>query len=208
EMPIELQVKLLRVLETGSVTHVGATTPTPVDVRVLAASNRDPSEAVEDGHLREDLFYRLSVFPIHLPPLRDREGDIEALALFFLDGVNERDGTGIRFGDDALKRLGQLGWPGNIRQLRNVVERASILADDVIGADLLPEPDGPLRDDAKTSLLQVAIGSSIESVERRLILATLDQLGGDKKRAAEVLGISLKTIYNRLNVYEARGDRS
>jgi len=206
EMPIELQVKLLRVLESGVVTHVGATDPLRVDVRVLAASNRDPKEAVEDGHLREDLFYRLSVFPIRLPPLRERVGDIEELALFFLADINERNGRPIRFDEAALQRLARLPWPGNVRQLRNVVERASILADDSIGADLLPEPEGFTPDDGGGSLLQVAVGSSIESVERRLILATLEEVQGDKKRAAEILGVSLKTIYNRLNVYEAMGE--
>jgi len=207
EMPIELQVKLLRVLESGVLTHVGATDPLRVDVRVLAASNRDPEQAVEQGQLREDLFYRLSVFPIGLPPLRERAGDVEELALFFLADMNERNGRTIRFDENALKRLAQLPWPGNVRQLRNVVERASILADDVIGPELLPEPETLAPDGGNGALLQVAIGSSIESVERRLILATLEEVRGDKKRAAEILGVSLKTIYNRLNVYEAMGER-
>ncbi len=206
EMPIELQVKLLRVLESGVLTHVGATDPLQVDVRVLAASNRDPKEAVEEGRLREDLYYRLSVFPIGLPPLCERTGDIQELALFFLAEMNERNGRPIRFEEAALERLAQLRWPGNVRQLRNVVERASILADDVIGPDLLPEPEGITREQGHESLLQVAVGSSIEDVERRLILATLEEVQGDKKRAAEILGVSLKTIYNRLNVYDAMGE--
>ena len=204
EMPIELQVKLLRVLETGAITRVGATAATPVDVRVVTASNQDPLKAVDAGNLREDLLYRLNVFPIHLPPLRERDRDIEVLAEHFLEAVNRRDASEIRFSDEALKRLRHLPWPGNVRQLRNIVERASILADDLIGVDLLPESDQPIPDDSKSAQIQISVGSSIESVERRLILATLDRLQGDKKRAAEILGISLKTLYNRLNVYQAQ----
>jgi DNA-binding NtrC family response regulator len=207
EMPIELQVKLLRVLETQMITRVGATSPMPVDVRVVTASNRDPREAVEEGRLREDLLYRLNVFPIELPPLRARDGDIEVLASYFLDEVNEREKTQKRFDEAALSRLRALDWPGNVRQLKNVVERAWILADDVIGAESLPLPEGAVANDESASVLQVSVGSSIESVEQRLILATLDQLEGDKKRAAETLGISLKTLYNRLNVYEAQSER-
>jgi DNA-binding NtrC family response regulator len=206
EMPIELQVKLLRVLETGAITRVGATSPTPVDVRIVTASNRDPEEAVGEGILREDLLYRLNVFPVHLPPLRERGDDVELLARYFLDGINEREGTSKRLSDDALRRLQDLEWPGNVRELKNVVERAAILADHVIGPDLLPEPDPARRPASSAAMLEVRVGSSIADAERRLILATLEQLDGDKKRAAELLGISLKTLYNRLNVYEARAE--
>jgi two-component system response regulator AtoC len=204
EMPIELQVKLLRVLETGAITRVGATSPTSVDVRVVTASNRDPREAVEEGTLREDLLYRLNVFPIRLPRLRERGQDLELLSQFFLDAVNEREGSSKRLSDAALRRLHQLDWPGNVRELRNVVERAAILADSVIEAELLPEPDPRRAAERVGSTLQVRVGSSIADAERRLILATLEEFEGDKKRASEVLGISLKTLYNRLNVYEAR----
>jgi len=203
EMPIELQVKLLRVLETGVITRVGATAPTTVDVRVVAASNRDPNQAVGEGALRADLLYRLNVFPIHLPPLRERGEDVELLAGFFLDGVNAREGTSKRLSDLALRRLHELRWPGNVRELKNVIERAAILADSTIGPEMLPEPDPNRVVTAPDSTLQVRVGSAIADVERRLILATLHELEGDKKRAAQVLGISLKTLYNRLNVYEA-----
>lgn len=172
-------------------------------MRVVAASNRDPAEAVAEGALREDLLYRLNVFPIALPPLRDRADDVQLLAETFLEAVNRRDDTSKRFSDAAIERLGALPWPGNVRQLKNVVERAAILADGVIGPDVLPEPDRESPAPSEDSTLQVKVGSSIADVERRLILATLDQLEGDKKRAAEILGISLKTLYNRLNVYEA-----
>ncbi|MGH0030281.1 MAG: sigma-54-dependent transcriptional regulator [Myxococcota bacterium] len=203
EMPVELQVKLLRVLETGAITRVGATSPTEVDVRVVTASNRDPQQAVEEGLLREDLLYRLNVFPIHMPPLREREEDVELLALHFLDQVNAREDTRKRIGGAALARLRDLTWPGNVRELKNTIERAAILADAEIGPEMLPEPDPERAARSGGASLEVAVGSSIADAERRLILATLEQFEGDKKRAAGVLGISLKTLYNRLNVYEA-----
>jgi len=203
EMPVELQVKLLRVLETGSITRVGATSPTDVDVRVVTASNRDPKQEVAAGALREDLLYRLNVFPIHLPPLRERDQDVELLTHFFLDRVNERDGTAKRLSDVALRRLHELAWPGNVRELKNVIERAAILADSVIAPEMLPEPDPSRVVETAESTLQIRVGSPIEDVERRLILATLEEFGEDKKRTAKALGISLKTLYNRLNVYEA-----
>jgi DNA-binding NtrC family response regulator len=204
EMPIELQVKLLRVLETDTVTRVGASEPIHVDVRVIAASNRDPKKAVEEGTLRGDLLYRLNVFPIHLPPLRERVGDAELLADHFLAELNEREKTSKRFSAAAIEHLCRLPWLGNVRELKNVVERAAILADATIEPIALPEAphDGRVAV-AADATLQIRVGSSISDVERRLILATLDQLEGDKKRAAEVLGISLKTLYNRLNVYAA-----
>ena len=207
EMPIELQVKLLRVLETETVMRVGASEALRVDVRVIAASNRDPRKAVEEGTLREDLLYRLNVFPIQLPALRERAGDVELLAEHFLAELNAREGTAKRFSTAAVDRLCSLPWPGNVRELKNVVERAAILADGTIEPSALPEPAArPLAHGSEPSL-QVRVGSSIAEVERRLILATLDQLSGDKKRAAELLGISLKTLYNRLNVYAAADSR-
>jgi len=205
-MPLELQVKLLRVLETGAVTRVGATEATNVDVRILAASNRNPLEAVANGSLREDLFYRLNVFPIELPPLRERGTDIGLLAQHFLDQVNSREGSAKRFDASALTRLQGCAWPGNVRELRNVVERAAILADDVIDSRDLPtlEPaDAILERDE--NVVRVKIGTRLADVERRLILATLDALGGNKAKTAERLGISLKTLYNRLNMYQGHG---
>jgi DNA-binding NtrC family response regulator len=204
EMPQELQVKLLRVLEVGAVTRVGATDPTAVNVRVVAASNRDPAAAVAKGQLREDLLYRLNVFPIELPPLRARGEDVGLLAEFFLEQVNEREGTRKRLSPRALARLQALSWPGNVRELKNVVERAAILADVTIDAETLPVPpaDTPLSDD---TTFEVRVGTPLAEIERRMILATLESLDGNKRRTAEVLGISLKTLYNRLNVYEAQG---
>ncbi|HVP30013.1 MAG TPA: sigma-54 dependent transcriptional regulator [Myxococcota bacterium] len=209
EMPVELQVKLLRVLETGVVTRVGGTAPLPVDVRVVAATNRDPRAALEEGKLREDLFYRLNVFPIALPPLREREGDIELLAQHFLTELNRAEGTAKSWSRGALAKLRAHPWKGNVRELKNVVQRAFILADTEIQPEALPSTEGtPPPDEAAAadvSTLEVRVGSSIADVERRLILATLDVVAGDKRRASEILGISLKTLYNRLNVYEAGG---
>ncbi|HET9887975.1 MAG TPA: sigma-54 dependent transcriptional regulator, partial [bacterium] len=205
EMPIELQVKLLRVLETMMIVRVGSSTPIPVDVRIIASTNRDPLKAVQDGVLREDLYYRLNVFPIVLPPLRDRGDDIELLAEYFLSEVNAREKTEKYWLADGLGKLRSYPWPGNVRELRNTVERAAILADDGIGADLLPGAsiiEGPAPA-SNGPMLRISVGSSLEEVERRLILATLNELKGDKKQTAETLGISLKTLYNRLNIYEA-----
>jgi len=202
EMPQELQVKLLRVLETGAVTRVGASEVTPVNVRTIAASNRDPSAAVAKGQLREDLLYRLNVFPIELPPLRARGEDLALLAEHFLEQVNSRESTRKRFTPRALARLHALAWPGNVRELKNAVERAAILADDAIDAEALPGP--PLEVPASDDTLQVRVGTRLDDVERRVILATLESLGGNKRKSAEALGISLKTLYSRLGIYQAQ----
>jgi DNA-binding NtrC family response regulator len=200
EMPIELQVKLLRVLETGRIMRVGGDREVEVNVRVIAATNRSPDDAVKDGKLREDLFYRLKVFPIPLPPLREREGDIDTLAQFFLHNLNKREGTQKRLTGESLERLRVHPWPGNVRELQNVVQRAFILADQEITPDCLPTEMGGETPLAGPNL-HLKVGTSLEDAERRLILATLDQYEGDKKTTAEVLGISLKTLYNRLNQY-------
>jgi two-component system response regulator AtoC len=200
EMPIELQVKLLRVLETGQILRIGGDEPTDVDVRVIAATNRDPNRAVADGKLREDLLYRLSVFPIQMPPLRDRAGDTSILATAFLDALNQRQGTGKQFTSDAMDRIAQHTWPGNVRELKNVVHRAYIMADqDILPRCLPPEVGG---DSLSSRNLHFQVGSSISDVEQRLIMATLDAYGGNKRKTADVLGVSLKTLYNRLNLYK------
>jgi DNA-binding NtrC family response regulator len=201
EMPVDLQVKLLRVLETGTVQRVGGGEPVQVEVRVVAACNRRPEQAVADGKLREDLLYRLNVFPIALPPLRDRGDDVILLAEDFLEALNrESDGAPKAFTRAALDRLKAHSWPGNVRELRNVVQRAFILAPNDIGIDALPL--GVVEEKLGTNLA-VRVGTPIEEAERRLILATLEHCAGDKKKAAELLKISLKTLYNRLSVYRA-----
>jgi len=199
EMPIELQVKLLRVLETGTVARIGGDQQVEVDVRVIAATNRDPLKAVNDGKLREDLLYRLQVFPVQMPPLRDRDGDVELLASYFLNQLNERQGTAKRFSGDAMERLRNHSWPGNVRELKNVVHRAFIMADEEISPRCLPREVG--GEPGAVRSLHFHVGASISDVEHRLIMATLDAYAGNKRKTAEVLGVSLKTLYNRLNTY-------
>jgi two-component system response regulator AtoC len=209
EMPIELQSKLLRVLESGEYLPVGSESPQSSNARVLAASNRDPSRAVADGYLREDLLYRLNVFPIELPPLRKRTGDIELLAGHTLQRLNKEQGTRKRLSSRALEQLERHDWPGNVRELINVVRRSYILAGPRIeriaalddhGGDAKPAASAPAPD------ARGFVGRSIADVERELILATLEHYGGNKKRTAEALGISLKTLYNRLNRYGDAAD--
>lgn len=207
EMPMELQVKLLRVLETGAVNRVGGTQPISSDVRVICATNREPERAVSDGKLREDLYHRLNVFPIRLPPLRDRETDIEQLAQYFLDDLNRAEGMHKTFSRDALVRLYQYGWPGNVRELRNYVQRAFIMADDVIECDItLTDAAPPKPDDGTT--ITIRVGTPLEEVERRVTMATLAYCGQVKRKAAEILGVSLKTLYNRLETYNGRDANS
>jgi two-component system response regulator AtoC len=202
EMPQPLQVKLLRALEARAVTRVGGTELTAVDVRIVAASNRRPADAVARGQLREDLLYRLNVFPIELPPLRMREDDAVLLAEHFLERVNSREGSRKRFTARALAHVKMLSWPGNVRELENAVERAAILADEIIDAETLPRL-GSRELIARDAVLQVPVGTSLDAIERSVILATFESLGRDKRRTAAVLGISLKTLYSRLNVYRA-----
>ena len=195
EMPVELQAKLLRVLESGTLTRVGGETRIPVTVRLIAASNRPPKEAIQAKKLREDLFYRLNVFPIVLPPLRDREDDALMLAEQFLNGMNKSEETAKHLSAKAREQIQRYSWPGNVRELKNELKRAFIMSDgeiDLNGLTSAPTSAGQG---------QVEVGGSLNDAERQLILATLERCGGDKKKAAEILGISLKTLYNRLNLY-------
>jgi two-component system response regulator AtoC len=200
EMPIELQVKLLRVLETSKVTRIGGSGSMDVNVRVVAATNVRPEEAVTKGKLREDLLYRLNVFPIQLPHLRDRKEDVELLAQHFLAQLNKEHGAHKQFTRTAIQRLRAHAWPGSVRELKNVVHRAFIMAsEDDVTLDSLPLG----TEETSGSTLQVKVGTSIGEVERRLIMATLEQCDGDKKEAAKILGVSVKTLYNRLNEFKA-----
>lgn len=201
EMPIELQVKLLRVLETGRFMRVGSDREMETDVRVIAATNRVPEEAVAAGKLREDLLYRLQVFPLQLPPLRNRSGDVEQLAQQFLNELNAKESVQKTFSTGLLEKLKLYNWPGNVRELKNVVHRAFIMANEVIDLDCLPAELG-VSPEPKGPYFTVRVGCSIASVERRLIVATLEEYGGNKEKVAETLGISLKTLYNRLHEYE------
>lgn len=201
EMPLELQVKLLRVLEVGRFRRVGGETDLSSDVRILAATNRDPMAAIESGNLREDLYYRVASFPLTIPPLRKRHDDVIGLAQFFLGQHNAANDTAIAFDDSALDSLRAYPWPGNVRELMSAVERAYVMANDVISPALLPTVADPAMPETDDSALTISVGASIDDAERQLILATLKSFQGDKKAAAETLGISLKTLYNRLNEY-------
>jgi DNA-binding NtrC family response regulator len=202
EMPIELQVKLLRTLETGTIRRIGANRNIEVDVRVVAATNRDPEGAVASGNLREDLLYRLNVFPITLPPLRERGADVGLIAAHVLKQLNREAGTSKALRADTLEALGSYSWPGNVRELKNLIERAFILASEEIGPEMLPfASERGSKPPTGGQTFTVRVGMSIASAERSLIEATLEQTQGDKKRAARLLGISLKTLYNRLNAY-------
>jgi DNA-binding NtrC family response regulator len=205
EMPAEAQVKLLRVLETRALLRLGGTEDIPIDIRVIAATNRPPLQAVRDGKLREDLFYRLNVFPIELPPLRDRAGDAVDIAQHAVALLNKEAGQEKRLSSSARERVAVFAWPGNVRELKNAMHRAYILAADEIRAEHLPAELAASVAEAPRpgNGLAVRVGNSIADAERQLILATLEQFGGDKKKAADVLGISLKTLYNRLSVYRA-----
>jgi DNA-binding NtrC family response regulator len=199
EMPVELQVKLLRVLETSDVLRVGADKPINIDVRIIAATNRRPDEAVSAGKLREDLLYRLNVFPIPLPPLRDRGDDVEPLADHFLAELNAAEGTSKHLSPAARERLRSHHWPGNLRELKNVIHHAFIVADVELGLEELGQTAG-----GKTARsLTMSVGTPLVDAERRLILAALDQFDGDKKKVASALQISVATLYTRLNEYKS-----
>jgi DNA-binding NtrC family response regulator len=201
EMPLDMQTRLLRVLETRKFYRVGASTEFISDVRVIAATNRCPLQAAQNGQLREDLLYRLAVFPVALPPLRSRGEDVELLAEHFLAERNAQGRTQKRFSALARMTLKQHTWPGNVRELKNCVERAYILADTVL--ELAPLIQGAAPADAANDRerLDIRVGSRIHDMERSLIEATLDYFKGNKRRAADALGCSLKTLYNKLNGY-------
>jgi DNA-binding NtrC family response regulator len=208
EMPSELQVKLLRVLETGTFMRVGSLETLHADVRLVAATNRDPLLAVAEGKLREDLLYRLNVFPIHLPPLRERLEDVPVLAQHFLEQVIEKEGETKTLSDAVLRRFESYPWPGNVRELRNAVYRCYVMATgSEITEDWLPEgaaKAGP--SDADATSVRVELGTPLADVERKVILATLKHCDGQKEQTAAALGISLKTLYNRLKEYSAMAE--
>jgi two-component system response regulator HydG len=206
EMPLDMQTRLLRVLETKKFYRVGANSELSTDVRVIAATNRCPLQAVQGGQLREDLLYRLAVFPVHMPPLRDRGNDIDLLAERFLEELNVQAPAQKRFTALSRMTLRQHSWPGNVRELKNCIERAFILGDQWIElAPLIQKPatatDAPPDDRER---LDIRVGSRIYDMERSLIEATLEYFQGNKRRAADALGCSLKTLYNKLNGYAQR----
>jgi two-component system, NtrC family, response regulator HydG len=201
EMAPEMQVRLLRVLDSGRFCRVGGDCEIQSKVRVIAATNRNPVTAVEENHLREDLMYRLAVFPIHLPPLRERGDDIALLARHLLAELNEEAGTAKKLTEHALRKIAEHTWPGNVRELKNCIQRGFILADTEVDVELPPALARPPSPGAAADCLQFEIGTPLSDMERTTILATLDQCSGDKRRTAEMLGVSLKTLYNRLSEY-------
>ena len=205
EMPAPTQAKLLRVLEDRKVRRLGSKTETPVDVRVLAATNKDPEQAVESGGLRQDLYFRLNVFHIHLPPLREHKEDIPLLSEHILRDINTKHGKNVRgVGAEVLDIFMSHTWPGNIRELRNVLERATIMSEkDLISRSSLPGEFGKLatKNPSDLSGIKFPIGTTVDAMERELILQTLQATGNNKTRAAELLGVSLKTLHNKLKEY-------
>src|SRR5688572_13565232 len=205
EMTPATQVKLLRVLQERSFRRLGGRNEQTVDVRVIAATNVNPAEAVKSGKLREDLYYRLNVFAMELPTLRQRKEDLPLLIQSFLAEFNQRNNKSVTAVEPAAMRvLEQYNWPGNVRELRNVVERAVILASgEFIEAKHLPPLVTESTDVAKPSL-SLHPGITVEDAERQLILMTLEHTHDNKTRAAEILGISLKTLHNKLNKLRGR----
>jgi DNA-binding NtrC family response regulator len=201
EMPLAMQVKLLRVLENGSFFRVGGHERVTVDVRIIAAANRSLVAAVKAGTFREDLMYRLAVFPLQVPPLRERRGDIDVLARHFVDDLNQREGTHKQLSRRALDVLRSHRWPGNVRELRNVVHRAFILSDRSIELAGIEMPARSSRPTLAQGHLSLDVGTPLADAQREIIMATLAHFKGDKKRASSALGISLKTLYNRLEIY-------
>lgn len=202
EMAPEMQVKLLRVLEAGTFHRVGGIDSVSVDVRVVAATNRDPQTAVNERQFREDLLYRLAVFPLRAPPLREREGDIELLAQHFLNQFNATENSNKVLSKRSLETMRSYSWPGNVRELRNTIHRAFILADNTIEITTASMSTRTKRPHLSNGALSVWVGTPLADAQREIILATLDHFSGDKKRTAATLGVSLKTLYNRLEAYQ------
>ena len=205
EMPAPTQAKLLRVLEDRKVRRLGSKTETPVDVRVVAATNKDPEQAVSSGHLRQDLYFRLNVFHINLPPLREHKEDIPLLAEHILRDINVKHSKSVKgVGAEVMDIFMSHTWPGNIRELRNVLERSAIMCErDLITRACLPGEFGRTQAKSPSDLgsIKFPVGTTVDAMERELILQTLAATGNNKTRAAELLGISLKTLHNKLKEY-------
>jgi DNA-binding NtrC family response regulator len=203
-MALDLQTKLLRVLENGRFRRVGGREELQTDVRVIAASNIQFEEAIREGLIREDLYYRLNVFHLSLPALRERVGDIPLLAQHFVDEMSERNHKEVRsIHPDAMNCLKNFSWPGNVRELKNTIERAVIVAREK-SIQLHDLPEAIRQHPAQGPLLSFAVGTPIEEIEKVAILRTLDLTGGNKTEAARLLKVSLKTLHNKLNQYRQR----
>ena len=208
EMPLELQVRLLRVLETRQLMRIGTAQPIEIDVRIVAATNRDPRIAVQAGKLRADLFHRLNVFPIEIPPLRSREGDVGLIARALVEEINAEQGAHHVISAQTVALLEKHSWPGNVRELRNYIQRLSILGQ--LGSSQ-PEPldvERPSNSASPTPSIVLPLGTPLSAADRQLIVSTLQYCGGDKKRAAGMLGICVKTLYNRLKEYGSAAEQA
>ena len=208
EMPPLLQAKLLRVIEERSVRRLGSRKEIDVDVRLLAATNQTPEEAIGRGTLREDLLYRLNVFSIQLPALRDRKEDLGLLAQYLVTQLAEKHSRPARFlSPAAISALQSHAWPGNVRELRNVIERAVIICsgEQIERHHFAPYPIDQRQRVRNEDTITFPVGTPIEEVERQMIIRTLQKTKNNKTRAAELLGISLKTLHNKLNLYRERG---
>jgi len=202
EMPMALQPKLLRVLADGRVRRLGGNHEFEFDVRVVVATNRNPLQAVKEGKLREDLFYRLNVFSINLPPLRERPDDVPLLAQRFIKEFNAKHRTTIEgISEEAAEELKKYPWPGNVRELRNIIERAVVLTkSDWIESAVLPPYIRTSNSSDQKIVLEIG-ATTMADAERELIIRTLERTGNNKAEAARQLGVDVKTIYNKLKAY-------
>jgi DNA-binding NtrC family response regulator len=220
EMDIRLQAKLLRAIQERLIDRVGGAKPVPVDIRILATSNRNLADAVRDGRFREDLWFRLNVVNLKLPALRDRPADTAALAEHFVEKYAKANGLPRRvLSAEAREQLLRAPWPGNVRELENTLHRAVLLASgEIIGADAISMPDGTGLNEAvrghsaaaaaaqtAESVARTLVGRTVADVERDLILVTLDHVLGNRTHAANILGISIRTLRNKLNQYADEG---
>ena len=208
EMPTLLQAKLLRVIEERVVHRLGSRKDLPVDVRILAATNKEPHGAVRDGTLREDLLYRLNVITIHLPPLADRLEDLPLLTQHLVTRLAAKHNRPARFiSPAALDALRFHSWPGNVRELRNVIERAVVICsgEQIERHHFAPYPFDQRQKLRSEDTVTFPVGTPLKDIERAMILRTLDKTGNNKTKAAQLLHISLKTLHNKLNEYRARG---
>jgi transcriptional regulator with PAS, ATPase and Fis domain len=231
EMPVGTQAKLLRVIEESKVRRLGGASDIPISVRVLAATNRSPEKAIEDKHLREDLYYRLNVFHVSLPPLRDRKSDIPAISAAMIRDLNRKHGCRVTgLSPDVVARFQEASWPGNVRELRNIIERAVIVASEgevqlrhlpgavvtsplpaapmvkpapVVAAAAAPEP-ARMPDD----VLQVRVGTRMADVEEAFVRLTLKHTNNNKRKSAQLLGLCLRTLHNKLRAWEGPNSRT
>jgi DNA-binding NtrC family response regulator len=200
-MPMDMQPNLLRVLESRKVIKVGGTKEIPVNCRVVSATNRSMESIAQDKVLREDIYFRLAVFPINIPTLAERKEDIPLLAQAFLEELNAENNCQYQWTQAQLDKLASFDWPGNVRELRHAVHRAFIMSDPTSNVIELPNNFASPFSTSKKPTNNVAAGQTIEDVEKELIKITLEKVAGNKTAAAEMLGISTKTLYNRLHAY-------